>query len=185
MGGDVDKSALTAVFDRLVTEARVKFHQKKFEEALHLFKQCQAVCEKMAGRGKHTEFGANAHNIASCLHCLGHFDEARTHYEQALAHFQLDPPSRFWKAVYGDVDRRRCDFVRERLVDLEFGRKPDLDKYLDGFGYKRDVTADLAQPPQRMTTTDAFAIHGAAFGAAPIYAGGGSGVGGYPRMSPF
>ena len=145
VGEGVDRSSLDLDFNRLVFEARAKFHQKQFEEALHLFRQCQAVAEKISvGREAHTEFGANAHNIASCLHCLGHFEEARAHYEKALSSFQRRPPSRLWIAIYGDVDRRRCDFVRERIVDLDFGRKPDLDKYLDGLGHKRDVTPDLA-----------------------------------------
>jgi hypothetical protein len=29
-------------------------------------------------------------------------------------------------------------------VDIQFGRKPDLDKYLDGYGTKRTVTPDMA-----------------------------------------
>lgn len=205
MGHKVNKTALESVFNRLVVEARCKFHQKKFEEALHLFKQCQAVCEKMsAGREAAAEFGANAHNIASCLHCLGEFDEAKVHYEKALAAFQRYPASRFWRALMGDIGEKRvhcasalasrsnlwdtrlsipappslpcmlvavrarlacpCSpggaiigsahcahlaVVRERLVDLEFGRKPDLDTYLDGYGQKRQVTEDLAQAPSK------------------------------------
>ena len=148
VGKDVNRTALHAVFERLVIEARMKFHQRKFEEALHLFRQCLAMVEKTMAQGdSHSEYGAILHNIASCLHCLGHFQEAKGMYERALTAFQKENNSRFWRAINGDVGGRRCDFVRERLIDIEFHRKPDLDKYLDGYGYKREVTPDLALPP--------------------------------------
>ena len=73
-------------------------------------------------------YGALVHNIASCLHCMGDFDTAKVHYEQALLAFQKDPPSKVGLWLYGDPGKKRSDFVRERLVDIEMGRKPDVDK---------------------------------------------------------
>ena len=157
VGADVSRMALDSVFGRLVVEARTKFHQRHFEEALHIFRQCQALFEQTyTGAGDHAEYGALLHNLGSCLHCLGEFEEAKGYYEQALAAFQRSPPSRFWIALYGDVDQRRCEFVRERLVDCELRRTPDLEKYLDGRGHKRPVVADLAQPPPRSAAMPTF-----------------------------
>jgi len=127
----------------------VRWTRSQFEEALHLFKQCQAVIQRTRSRSEHAEYGAVMHNIASCLHCLGQFDDAKGYYEQAVVCFESASPSRLWVALYGDVDQRRAQFARERLIDLEYGRKPDLDKYLDGYGKKQQVTPDLAQPPPR------------------------------------
>ena len=72
--------------------------------------------------------------------------------------------------------KKMADFVRERLVDIQFGRKPDLDKYLDGNGRKREVTPDLAEPPRR----DPFNHHGAMAAAYGAHTMGGMGhLGGY------
>jgi len=131
----------------MIIEARKKFHQRKFEEALHGFQYSLAVAEKTTSARKSSktaEYGALLHNIASCLHCLGDFASAKAYYERALTAFDGPPPSRLSYLVYGDVDRKRSDFVRERLLDIEHGRKPDLDKYLDGNGQRRNVTEELA-----------------------------------------
>ena len=166
VGAEVDRTALEGVLGRLMIEARCKFHQGKFEEALALFQQSLAVTET-AGGG-HAEYGAIQHNLASCLHCLGDFEGARGHYEAALAAFDRSAPSRFWVAIYGDVDQRRREFVRERLVDVELRRKPDLDKYLDGYGTKREVTPDLSQPPRPPTKPNLATIASAGLGVAYV-----------------
>ena len=114
-------------------------------QALHVFRHALSIAEKTASKGNHSEYGAIVHNIASCLHCLGYFEDAETHYRAALSAFQKHPVGRVYAAVYGDVDKRRCDFVKERLVDIEHGRKPDLEKYLDGNGHKREVTDAVIQ----------------------------------------
>ena len=77
VGHDVSRTALEEVFGRLVVEARMKFHQRKYDEALQVFKHCLAVAEKTTTKGKHAEYGALMHNIASCLHCLGDFPAAK------------------------------------------------------------------------------------------------------------
>jgi len=159
VGDNIPLSALEAISNSMIVEARKKFHQRSFEEALHGFQYCLAVAEKTTRAGKSSktaEYGALLHNIASCLHCLGDFVSAKQYYERALIAFEGPPPSRFTYLFYGDVDRKRCEFVRERLVDIQYGRKPDLDKYLDGYGNRRDVTADLASdsPTPRVTHVD-------------------------------
>jgi hypothetical protein len=143
VGHNVSRQALEEMLTRLIHQARFHFHQKEFEEALVTFKHALSIAEKTTIKGRHAEYGAIAHNIASCLHCLGDFDSAKDHYHLALNAFQREAPSRWSLALYGDIDHKRCQFVKERLVDIEFGRKPDLDKFLDGYGQKRDVTPDI------------------------------------------
>jgi hypothetical protein len=110
------------------------------------------------------------HNIASCLHCLDDFATAKEYYERALAAFEGpsgDSGSRFSFSylVYGNVNRKRCEFVRERLVDIEFNRRPDLEKYLDGYGQKRTVTPDMAEkPPPRPTYASTYGYAASGFG---------------------
>eukprot|EP00322_Chrysochromulina_rotalis_P018630 CAMPEP_0115848512 /NCGR_PEP_ID=MMETSP0287-20121206/10963_1 /TAXON_ID=412157 /ORGANISM="Chrysochromulina rotalis, Strain UIO044" /LENGTH=391 /DNA_ID=CAMNT_0003302433 /DNA_START=17 /DNA_END=1193 /DNA_ORIENTATION=+ len=161
VGSSVPASALDAIASSMIVEARKKFHQRKFEEALHAFQHCLAVAEKTttsSRTAKMAEYGALLHNVASCLHCLGDFATAKAYYERALICFEGPAPSRLSYVLYGDVDSKRCEFVRERLVDIEFGRLPDLDKYLDGYGKRRDVTPDLArdQPPRTLHMVDPF-----------------------------
>ena len=43
------------------------------------------------------------------------------------------------RMIYGNPNQRRIDFVKERLVDIAWGRKPDGDKYLDENGNKKPV----------------------------------------------
>jgi hypothetical protein len=43
------------------------------------------------------------------------------------------------RVMYGDANKRRIDFVKERLVDITWGRRPDCDKFLDEKGVKRPV----------------------------------------------
>ena len=62
-------------------------------------------------------------------------------------------PSRLSYLVYGNVDHKRCEFVRERLADVSLGRLPDLDKYLDGNGQRRAVTdSDRERTPRGPST---------------------------------
>ena len=105
------------------------------------------------------------HNIASCLHCLGDLPAAKGYYERALVAFSTPAPSRLSYMMYGDVDRKRAEFVRERLVDIEYGRLPDLDKYLDGYGNRRDVTLELTSDEPRRSRNvpypDVYGVGGA------------------------
>ena len=83
--------------------------------------------------------GAIVHNIASCLHHLGELEAAQAYYEQAIQAFEKAKTPFLERMMYGNTNQRRVDFVKERLIDISWGRKPDGDKYLDENGHKRPV----------------------------------------------
>ena len=72
----------------------------------------------------------------------------QAYYEQAIHAFQkaTAQTSPLEKTLFGDANKRRIDFVKERLVDISWGRLPDGDKYLDENGRKRAVPS--YPPPQ-------------------------------------
>ena len=53
--------------------------------------------------------------------------------------------------MYGNTNQRRVDFVKERLIDISWGRKPDGDKYLDENGHKRPVPNMPGSGPLQQT----------------------------------
>ena len=185
VGASVDREILADVLGKLIAEARIHFHKQDFEQALHVFRHGLSIAEKTASKGTLSEYGALLHNIASCLHCLGDFESAKEHYLAALNAFQKHPPSRVWAALYGDVDKRRCDYVRERLIDIEFGRKPDLGKYLDGFGRKRDVTEEVIRADEITTNPKLKAERDAQLAAASYGAGWGLPTGPVDGMGSY
>ena len=65
--------------------------------------------------------------------------DLQAYYEQAIDAFKKAKVPMIERIVYGDANKRRVDFVKERLVDITWGRKPDGDKYLDENGLKRPV----------------------------------------------
>ena len=69
---------------------------------------------------------------------------SRTLAAAAVAKKARTPTLERW--LYGDANRRRIDFVKERLVDITWGRKPDGDKYLDENGVKRPVPEGQLAP---------------------------------------
>jgi hypothetical protein len=71
---------------------------------------------------------------------------AQAYYEQAIEAFKKAKTPLIERVLSGDANKRRIDFVKERLVDITWGRKPDGDKYLDENGQKRPVPAGLAPP---------------------------------------
>ena len=103
--------------------------------------------------------------------------QARPHYEQAIRIFETDKPYRITKLLVGDASAKRIDFVRERLRDVECGRKPDLSCYLDSAGTRREVTDAMAEEPLRPAAA-------AAQGFADAY-GGGSASGAIGPFSSF
>ena len=139
IGANVDRETLQQLEWNLLGEAKVLFHQRKFEEALNTFTHCLAVTEKTRSAQDHAVRGAVIHNIASCLHNLGEMEAAQAYYDQAIEAFKKAKTPLFERWFYGDANRRRIDFVKERLVDITWGRKPDGDKYLDENGVKRPV----------------------------------------------
>ena len=143
IGANVDRNVLQQLEWNLLGEAKALFHQKKFEEALNTFTHCLAVTEKTRSATDHAVRGAVIHNIASCLHNLGEMEAAQAYYDQAIEAFRKARTPMFERFFYGDANRRRIDFVKERLVDITWGRKPDGDKYLDENGQKRAVPEAL------------------------------------------
>jgi hypothetical protein len=55
--------------------------------------------------------------------------------------------------MYGNTNQRRVDFVKERLIDISWGRKPDGDKYLDENGHKRPVPTPSVHGGRPSTST--------------------------------
>jgi len=139
IGASVPKDTLQQLEWNLLSEAKTLFHQRKFEEALNTFTHCLAVTEKTRSAKDHAVRGAVIHNIASCLHNLGEMEAAQAYYEQAIDAFKKAYTPLVERAIYGDANKRRIEFVKERLVDISWGRKPDSDKYLDENGQKRPV----------------------------------------------
>lgn len=144
IGANVDRDTLQQLEWNLLGEAKALFHQKKFDEALNTFTHCLAVTEKTRSAKDHAVRGAVIHNIASCLHNLGEMEAAQAYYDQAIDAFKKAKTPMLERMFYGDANRRRIDFVKERLVDITWGRKPDGDKYLDENGNKRPVPETLA-----------------------------------------
>ena len=144
IGANVDRETLQQLEWNLLGEAKVLFHQRKFEEALNTFTHCLAVTEKTRSAKDYAVRGAVVHNIASCLHNLGEMEAAQAYYDQAITEFKKAKTPLFERFFYGDANKRRIDFVKERLVDITWGRKPDVDKYLDENGNKRAVPDALA-----------------------------------------
>ena len=145
IGADVAKETLQQLEWNLLAEAKTLFHQRKFEEALNTFTHCLAVTEKTRSAKDHAVRGAVIHNIASCLHNLGEMEAAQAYYEQAIEAFKKAYTPLVERAIDGDANKRRIDFVKERLVDISWGRKPDGDKYLDENGNKRPVAPVYGQ----------------------------------------
>ena len=139
IGSNVKPDVLHQLESNLLAEAKALFHQQKYEEALNTFTHCLAVTEKSRSSMDHAVRGAVVHNIASCLHNLGELEAAQAYYEQAIDAFRRAKTPALEKMIYGDPNKRRVEFVKERLVDISWGRKPDGDKYLDENGVKRDV----------------------------------------------
>ena len=141
IGANVDKSTLQQLEWNLLADAKTLFHQRKFEEALNTFTHCLAVTEKTRSATDYAVRGAVIHNIASCLHNLGEMEAAQAYYEQAVESFKKAKTPLLERVFYGDANKRRVEFVKERLVDITWGRKPDGDKYLDENGVKRPVAS--------------------------------------------
>jgi len=146
----VKKDVLNQLEWNLLTEAKEQFHRAQYEEALNTFTACLAVTEKTRNSKDFAVRGAIVHNIASCLHHLGEIEAAQEYYEQAITSFEKANTGIVEKLLYGDTNKRRVDFVKERMIDISWGRKPDIDKYLDENGRKRVVPL----PPPAFTSHD-------------------------------
>ena len=65
IGHNVDKSTLEKLENSLLLEAKLKFDEKKYEEALELFTHCRAITEKIHGLEDTIPLAAIIHNIGS------------------------------------------------------------------------------------------------------------------------
>jgi len=151
IGHSVKREALNELEWKLLSEAKDLFHRNMYEEALNTFTHCLAVTEKTRNSRDLAVRGAILHNIASCLHHLGQYTAAQQYYEQAIDSFQKCKTPMYEKMLYGNTNQRRVDFVKERLIDISWGRKPDIDKYLDENARKQPVP----QLPAGVTTGSA------------------------------
>ena len=154
IGPEVSQAELSRHEQKLLEEARKHCIAHRWDEALELFAHALAVTEKSK-----TKFGGDAggrgtliHNIAFCLHCMGEFEAARAHYEQSLECFSkvtfplhqrllnglLYPERVAFELMYGGLNHNRIIMTKERLLDLSFNRKPDLQQ-LDEFGRRKPM----------------------------------------------
>jgi len=147
IGHNVDKTKLYELEYKLLQDAKHLYHNHHWEDALNTFAQVLAIVEKTRTNQDHATRGAIIHNIGSCLHNLGEFDAAQAYYEQAVESFRKASSPLVDRLFYGDINRRRIEFVKERLIDISWGRKPDEDKFLNEYGYKKDAPKPPSAPP--------------------------------------
>ena len=89
--------------------------------------------------------GAMLHNVASCLHHLAELDAAQAYYELAIANFRRAEQLLFGIAAlrpgpeHDSVNRRRIDFVNQRISDIGRQQAPDTRSYMDSSGTRRPV----------------------------------------------
>lgn len=164
IGHGVDKSALHKLESSLLEEAKNLFNKKDYEGALEYFTHALALAEKLCAASDPVVLGATIHNVGSCLHHMGEMEAAQAYYEQALRCFEKAKVSRMEWLTVGDTNKRRAAFVKERLVDLHWGRKPDAEKYLDENGYKRKVLSPEELEAMKRSSEHVLATAGLAHG---------------------
>ena len=79
-------------------------------------------------------------NMAWSFHALGFLEEAKEHYEQALAYFENVRLQTIAErlGVGADINASRVQFIKERLVEVSF-RQPPAPEYLDEYGRRRPM----------------------------------------------
>lgn len=144
IGEGVAPNQLAELERKLLEEARKECMQHKWEDALELFTHALAVSEKVKASSINSDPGGRGtlvHNIAFCLHCMGEFEAARAYYEQSLECFKkvtfplhqkvinglLYPERLAYELAYGGLNHNRIQMTKERLLDISFGRKPNLE----------------------------------------------------------
>jgi tetratricopeptide (TPR) repeat protein len=152
IGEGVPRAELIKLENRLLEEARKECLAQHYEEALNLFTHALAVTEKSKSENNSDPGlrGTLVHNIAFCLHCKSEFEAAKAYYEQSLEMFKrvslpmhqkvlngiLYPERLAYEAVYGGLNHNRIQMTKERLLDVSFGRLPNLTQ-LDQYGRKK------------------------------------------------
>jgi len=144
---------LRGLISTLQKEAEKAYKTAKYDQALEAFSKLLAVVES---RGKPTfwrtyvigdsvddmETRASClANIGSCCHQMGEHESAKSYYEQAISAFDAISTSRVTWLFYGDVNEKRCNYIRKRLLDLADAKQPPRANYLDGTGKERKWSA--------------------------------------------
>jgi len=140
IGSSVPMAALRDLERHLTDEGTVLYRRGQFEDALNTFTHALAITDKTDGTAGVR--GAIVHNIASCLHQLGEVEAAQVYYQQAIHAFEAGATStklidKIDKVINGNINQKRADFVKDRFIDIAWGRKPDTNKYLDSQGRKK------------------------------------------------
>lgn len=159
IGASVPMAQLSRLEAKLMQEASKACYAQQWEEALNMFTHALAVSEKTKSSTDAGTRGTYVHNIGFCLHCLGEFEAAKAYYEQSIECLEkvevplgqkilngvLYPERLVFEAMYGGLTKNRIAMTRERIVDTEFGRKPDL-KVLDGYGRRKPMPGTKHNP---------------------------------------
>ena len=138
IGGDVPRQELRSLFKSMRSAGTQAFKKGEFDAALQLFNQSLAIASKV-DRDIGTR-GVLLHNIASCLHNLGDWECAESHYEQALSALEHAITSGSSQSS-DEVLSSRLRFVRRRLQEVAAREAPGT-AYLDSAGNEhraRDV----------------------------------------------
>jgi len=125
----------------LPEEAQKAYKTQDYEIALTKF--CKYLAAVLLDKSPDGEVEASLlANIGSCLHHLNDDELAKKYYTQALEAFESKcyTPRMTW-LFYGDINQRRIDYVKARIGVLHKGHKPDITKYLDGYGKERQWSA--------------------------------------------
>jgi tetratricopeptide (TPR) repeat protein len=123
--------------------ARGLFALEKYADAAAAFTQCMALTEKYADDVEYLEWsGAIVHNIASCYHHMGELDVALMYYDFAARDFKKALKLTSGGLGVTSINRRRLQFVNQRLDDIQCSRPPNKDTYLDSSGQRCTVVSD-------------------------------------------
>ena len=182
IGANVPNSELVKLEQKLTKEGSKACFAQEFEEALNMFTHALAVAEKTKSNVDPGTRGTYVHNIGFCLHCLGEFEAAKAYYEQSielLNKVQVPLSTRFvngvlyperlvFEFIYGGLNHNRIQMTRERILDCQFGRRPDL-KILDEYGRTKPMPG--AKEQQIDTSVGLAATWEERDGAAPEWSG--------------
>ena len=140
----------------LTQEAENAYKTQQYEAALVAWAKLLAVLEShtklvwrqwLWGEGADdSEHRASClANIGAALHQRGDGQEAIAYYEQAVSAFEeMGTPRMTW-VLYGNVNTKRADYLRKRILEVRNARPVDPASYLDGYGREKQFTpAEMA-----------------------------------------
>jgi len=127
----------SALKQALLVDSQADYKRGNYEAALDKFTHVYAMMEAENVSGTDDTFAAVVSNIGCCLHQLGEPEAAQVYYERAIQMFEKVPVSTLDWLLYGNVNQRRVEYIKARLVELGLDRKPDASQYLDGVGRRQ------------------------------------------------